>query len=78
MAAMQMFVGLLAWILIGLFLWEAGWKGRGIILALVIPSAFLHHLGDADSTYLFGAIGFAIRVAIACAYLIKRKLPAVS
>lgn len=68
----------IALILIGMFFWEVGWKGRVVILALVIPSAFLHLLGDAETAPLFGALGLALRVAIAVVYLIWRKLPVVS
>jgi hypothetical protein len=76
--AMIMGVGSIAWILIGLFLWEVGWKGRAIILALVIPSAFLYLLGNTESEPLFWALGFALRVAVAVVYLIWRKFPVVS
>ncbi len=75
---MIMGVASLTWILIGLFVWEVGWKGRAIILALVIPSAFLHLLGDTESEPLFWALGFALRVAIGVVYLIWRRLPVVS
>jgi hypothetical protein len=75
---MQSGVGGLAFILIALFLWESRWKGRVVILTLVAISLLLHRLGDDDSVYLFDALGFAMRVAIACVYLIWRRLPDVS
>lgn len=71
-------VGGIALILIVMFIWEARWKGRVIILALVIPSAFLHLLGDSETEPLFGTLGLALRVAIAVVYLIWRRLPVVS
>ena len=71
-------VGAIAWILIGMFLWDAGWRGRAIILALVIPSCFFHLLGDGETEALYGALGFALRVAIGVVYLIWRRLPVVS
>lgn len=75
---LQLLIGLLAWALIVMFLWEVGWKGRAIIIGLVLVSVALPYAGGEESVYLFAALGFAIRVAIACAYLIKRKLLVVS
>ena len=71
-------VGSLALILIGMFLWEAPWKGRAVILALVILSGTVHLLGDGETAPLFEALGFALRVAIAVVYLIWRRLPVVA
>ena len=64
--------------LIALFLWDVRWKGRAIILALLLCSVVLPLLGDQDSVYLYSALGFALRVAIACVYLVRRQLPVVS
>lgn len=71
-------VGSLALILIGMFLWEAPWKGKAIILALVVLSGTLHLLGDVETAPIFEAFGFALRVSIAVVYLIWRRLPVVS
>lgn len=71
-------VSAIAWLLITAFLWEARWRGRLAILAIVVPSIFLHHLGDGDTTHLYWALGFALRVGVAVVYLIWRQLPVLS
>ncbi len=78
MQAMQAMVGVLSWILIALFLWESQWKGRAVILGFVFLSVVISLMGDGDSQYLYRALGFALRVAIAIVYLIKRQLPVLS
>lgn len=75
---LQGVVGVLSWVLIVLFVFEIRWKGRAILFSLVALSVVLPYLGDAESAPLYGAVGFAMRVALACAYLIKRQLPVVT
>lgn len=78
MFMLQALIGLLSWILIGLFVWQVRWRGRLVIAGFVVLSVVLPYLGDGDSTHLLWAFGFAIRVGIACVYLIWRGLPVVS
>ena len=75
---MIVLVGILSWVLIALFLWEAQWRGRVIILVIVAISLLLPLLGEGDSVHLLNAFGLAIRVAIGCVFLIKQQLPNVS
>lgn len=75
---LQGIVGVLSWVLIVLFVCEIRWKGRVILLSLVALSVVLPYFGDTESAPLYGALGFAMRVALACVYLIKRQLPVVT
>ena len=67
---------ILVWFLVGMFILEAGWRGRIVLAVIVAVSLALPKLVGGDKAAVASAAGVVLRTLVAVTYLIKRKYDA--